>query len=82
MEKEIKEVNAGCYAFDAKWLWNNLEKIKNNNAQNEYYLTDLFKIAGDNKDLIETIKIDSYEALGANSKEELETLEKLHQEII
>ena len=82
LEKEIKEVNAGCYAFDAKWLWNNLEKIKNNNAQNEYYLTDLFKIAGDNKDLIETIKIDSYEALGANSKEELETLEKLHQEII
>ncbi len=75
-EKEIKEVNAGCYAFDAKWLWKNLEKIKNNNIQNEYYLTDLFKIASKNGDLIETVKIDSSEALGANSKEELEILEK------
>ncbi|MCM2339466.1 MAG: NTP transferase domain-containing protein [Burkholderiales bacterium] len=76
-EKEIKEVNAGCYAFDAKWLWQNLEKIKNNNAQNEYYLTDLFKIASKNEDIIETIKIDPHEALGANSKEELEILEKI-----
>lgn len=76
-EKEIKEVNAGCYVFDAKWLWKNLDKIKNNNAQNEYYLTDLFKIASSNKDSIETVKIDTHEALGANTKEELEILEKL-----
>jgi bifunctional UDP-N-acetylglucosamine pyrophosphorylase/glucosamine-1-phosphate N-acetyltransferase len=76
-EKEIKEVNAGCYAFETKWLWENLEKIKNDNVQNEYYLTDLFKIASRNKNFIETIKIDSYEALGANSKEELEILEKI-----
>jgi bifunctional UDP-N-acetylglucosamine pyrophosphorylase/glucosamine-1-phosphate N-acetyltransferase len=75
-EKEIKEVNAGCYAFDAKWLWQNLEKIKNNNIQNEYYLTDLFKIASKEGEIIETIKIESHEALGANSKEELEILEK------
>ena len=76
-EKRIKEVNAGCYIFEAKWLWKNLEKIKNNNAQKEYYLTDLFQIASKNKDKIETIKIKPHEALGANSKEELETLEKL-----
>ncbi len=76
-EKEIKEVNAGCYAFDAKWLWDNLEKIKNNNVQNEYYLTDLFKIASKNGEKIEAVKIDPHEALGANSKEELEILEKL-----
>ena len=76
-EKKIKEVNAGCYAFDAKWLWKNLEKIKNNNVQNEYYLTDLFKIAHDNKEKIEAIKIAPHEALGANSKEELEILEKI-----
>ena len=75
-EKNIKEVNAGCYAFDAKWLWKNLEKIKNNNVQNEYYLTDLFQIASENGDLIETIKINPHEALGANTKEELEILGK------
>jgi bifunctional UDP-N-acetylglucosamine pyrophosphorylase/glucosamine-1-phosphate N-acetyltransferase len=74
-EKKIMEVNAGCYAFNAEWLWKNLEKIKNNNAQGEYYLTDLFKIASENGDSIETIKIEPKEALGANTKEELETLE-------
>lgn len=74
-EKNIKEVNAGCYAFEAKWLWKNLAKIKNNNIQKEYYLTDLFQIASKNKEKIEAIKIEPHEALGANSKEELEVLE-------
>ena len=74
-ERKITEVNAGCYIFNAKWLWQNLEKIKNENAQKEYYLTDLFKIAAENSDKIETIKIEPREALGANTKEELEVLE-------
>ena len=74
-ERKIAEVNAGCYIFNAKWLWQNLEKIKNENAQKEYYLTDLFKIASENSDKIETITIEPHEALGANTKEELEILE-------
>jgi len=76
-EKKIKEVNAGCYIFNAEWLWKNLEKIKNENAQKEYYLTDLLHIASENNEKIETVKIDPREALGANTKEELEILEKL-----
>lgn len=75
-EKNIKEVNTGCYIFDAKWLWHNLGKIKNINSQKEYYLTDLFHIAFENREKIETLKIKPHEALGANTKEELETLEK------
>ena len=74
-EKKNAEVNAGCYIFNANWLWKNLEKIKNENAQKEYYLTDLFKIAAENSDKIETITIEPHEALGANTKEELEILE-------
>jgi len=74
-QRKITEVNAGCYIFNAKWLWQNLDKIKNENAQNEYYLTDLFKIAGDDGDKIETVTIEPHEALGANTKEELERLE-------
>ncbi len=76
-EKSIKEVNAGYYIFNASWLWKNLEKIKNNNIQKEYYLTDLVQISKDNKDKIETVNINLREALGANSKEELEILEHL-----
>ena len=75
-EKNIKELNAGCYAFNAKWLWENLKKIKNHNSQNEYYLTDLLPLALANHDKIESVKIDPKEAIGINSKEELEILEK------
>jgi bifunctional UDP-N-acetylglucosamine pyrophosphorylase/glucosamine-1-phosphate N-acetyltransferase len=74
-EKGIKEVNAGCYVFEAKWLWENLKKIKNENSQKEYYLVDLIHIAATNNDKIENIKIDPKEALGANSQEELDILE-------
>ena len=75
-EREIKEVNAGAYVFDAKWLWENLEKIGNDNAQKEYYLTDLLRIASEQKANIKTVQIEPREALGANSKAELEILEK------
>ncbi len=76
-EKKVREVNAGCYVFEAKWLWQNLKKIKNHNAQGEYYLTDLFHIAFKEKEKVESVRISPHEALGANSKEELEVLEKI-----
>lgn len=77
-EKKIKELNVSCYAFDAKWLWENFGKIENNtNTQKEYYLTDLWEIASRNGDKIESITVEPYEALGANTKEELGLLEKL-----
>lgn len=76
-EKKVKEINtASCYVFDSKWLWKNLKKVKNNNAKGEYYLTDLFHIASEAREKIETIKMEPHEALGANSKEDLEVLEK------
>jgi len=76
-EKKITEINAACcYVFDAKWLWENIPKIKNNNAKKEFYLTDLFYIAYDEKEKIETIKINPDESMGANSKEDLEMLQK------
>ena len=40
-EIKITEVNPCYFCFDAKWLWNKLETLKNDNAQKEYYLTDL-----------------------------------------
>ena len=76
-EKKVTEVNPSFFCFEAKWLWKNLKIIQNNNTQKEYYLPDLVKIAMKEKKKIESIDIDPREALGANSKEELEILEKL-----
>ncbi len=77
-EREIKEVNAGLYMFEANFLWENLSKLRNENAQGEYYLTDLLKIASQNGEKISDIQIENYEALGANTKEELNVLENLN----
>lgn len=75
-EKKITEVNPCYFCFETKWLWENLKTLKTDNAQKEYYLTDLVKIAMQEKIKIESINIDPHEALGVNSKEELKTLEK------
>ena len=77
-EKQIKELNPALYAFDAKWLWENLAKIKNENVQKEYLLTDLINIAFEQNKKIETVQIANIiEAFQPNSKEELENLEKI-----
>ena len=76
-EKKILEVNPGYYCFESNWLWNNLTKIKNNNVNKEYYIADLLGMAIEQGKKIESIEINPIEALGVNSKEELEMLEKL-----
>jgi len=77
-EKEIKELNPALYAFDANWLWNNIDKLKNNNTQTEYLLTDLIKIACEQNKKIEALPIvNIIEALQPNCQEELETLERI-----
>ena len=76
-EKKIREINPCYFCFDAKWLWQKLEMLETDNDQKQYYLTDLVKIAVAEKERIESVQIDAREALGANSKEELEILEKM-----
>ena len=41
-EKKITEINSGIYIFDTKTLCNKISLIKNDNNQEEYYLTDIF----------------------------------------
>ena len=43
-ERAVREVNMGSYAFDNRKLFEALKDLKNNNAQNEYYITDLVAI--------------------------------------
>lgn len=75
-EKRIDEVNAGIYLFDAADLFENLRNLSTNNAQGEYYLTDLIAmIRGGGKRVGAVIAADPVEALGVNSRSELAVVE-------
>ncbi|MAF14009.1 MAG: hypothetical protein CMI53_03905 [Parcubacteria group bacterium] len=76
-QKEIKEINPGYYCFEADWLWQNLDKLKNDNDQGEYYLTDLVDMAFKQGKKITTVDIEPKEALGINTEEQLKSIEKL-----
>jgi len=77
-EKLIKELNPAVYAFDSEWLWKNINSLKNENKQKEYYLTDLIKMACEQNKIIETVPLARLiEGLQPNTKEELEMLEKI-----
>ena len=77
-QKKIQEINAGIYCFDIQALLQALKKIKPNNAQNEYYITDVVKIM--NEEGLKTgafIVRDNTEILGVNDKIQLELLTKI-----
>lgn len=76
LEKEIKEVNPCYFCFKKDWLFEHLAKLKNENAQGEYYLTDLVGYAASEKS-ISSVSISPEEALGVNTIEELQRLEKI-----
>lgn len=79
-QKEIKEINAGIYCFDIEELLLALDKIEPNNAQGEYYLTDVIKIM--NEKGLKTgavIVEDNTEILGINDRIQLEMLTKVLQ---
>lgn len=75
-ELKITEVDPAFFCFKASWLWPRLGELKNENSHQEYYLTDLVGMAVSEGTPPATISIPTKEALGVNSKEDLETLEK------
>ncbi len=75
--RKLKEVNPGFYCFKNDWLWGNINKLKNNNVQREYYLTDLIKIAFEQGIKINSLTINPKETIGINTKKELEIAETL-----
>jgi len=79
-EKAVKEINSGVYVFNAAELFSALHGITNNNAQGEYYLTDVFGICfGKGKKVCAFRVDDPNEIRGINTPEQLREAELLLQ---
>ena len=77
-ELAIKEINSGIYCFDGKLLKYALGKIDNNNAQNEYYITDVIGILKDDGYKVGAYIIeDPNEIHGVNSRVQLAFSEEI-----
>lgn len=75
-QKAISEVNAGIYVFDAENLFGHLRSLSTNNAQGEYYLTDLLSILRQSGKRVGALVVDDpVEALGVNSRADLAAVE-------
>ena len=78
-EKEINEVNTGIYIFDSQFLRDALKKLSPNNAQGEYYLTDVVQFA---KKAKRVILNDPQESLGINDRVQLSKAQRVAQQRI
>ncbi len=81
-ELAVREVNAGFMAMKAARLSSWLGKLGNRNAQKEYYLTDVVKLAVGEGVPVSAVKVEhAWEVAGVNSKRELALLERQYQTI-
>lgn len=77
-ERLIKEINTGTYCFNGLALKEALKKITPQNAQGEYYLTEVFDVLLKNGEKMLTYcTSDSNEALGINSRSQLAEAETI-----
>ncbi|KXU94443.1 bifunctional N-acetylglucosamine-1-phosphate uridyltransferase/glucosamine-1-phosphate acetyltransferase [Caballeronia megalochromosomata] len=79
-ERRIAEINTGIVITPTRTLETWLASLKNNNAQGEFYLTDVVERAIDAGVEVVTAQPDAeWETLGVNSKIQLAELERIHQ---
>lgn len=79
-EKAITEVNTGIMAIPTNRLGEWLGRLSNNNAQGEYYLTDIVALAVADGLPVRTAQPEGdWEVLGVNSKVQLAELERVYQ---
>ena len=74
-----KTVNAGIYAVNTVLLEKYIPALDNNNAQDEYYLTDIIKMAVNENKTVQPIYVEEEEFKGVNSKLDLADAEEIMQ---
>ncbi|QSX78817.1 bifunctional UDP-N-acetylglucosamine diphosphorylase/glucosamine-1-phosphate N-acetyltransferase GlmU [Agrilutibacter solisilvae] len=79
-QREIRTINTGIIVADAEPLRRWLEHLRNDNAQGEYYLTDIFAAAASEFDAAEMVHVaEAVETEGANDPWQLTQLERAFQ---
>lgn len=82
-EKLIDEINTGTYCFDNAFLFEALKNVNNDNAQGEYYLTDVIEILKNQAELVQPFMTeDEDEILGINDRLALARAEKIMKQRI
>lgn len=77
-ERCITEINSGIYVVHAPALFSALEQVSDNNAQKEYYLTDIVTILRNQGDSVIAWKCDVFEEVhGINTPEQLEQAQEI-----
>jgi len=72
-QKQVMEINSGIYVFDRAALFDGLKHITPENAQKEYYLTDVFRYFWRNQLRVRAVQAeDAVEIRGINTVEQLE----------
>jgi len=78
VERQIHEINSGIYAFDLNPLFDALRGIAAQNAQGEYYLTDLVGIYARRNLVVETLVLDGFQEIrGINSRSDLAEVSRI-----
>ena len=79
-ELEAGEYNTGVYLIDSTFMWDALGSLSDDNAQGEYYLTDLVGIAVARGEKVEALILgDDDEALGVNDRSDLAAAEAVQR---
>ncbi len=78
-QRDVCEVNSGLYCFESDWLFGQLTKLKPENAQGEYYLTDVVKMALGQGQKVGSVDLSPQEAIGVTTQEDLQMIQNLKQ---
>jgi bifunctional UDP-N-acetylglucosamine pyrophosphorylase/glucosamine-1-phosphate N-acetyltransferase len=82
-ERAVREINVGTYVVDGPFLFEALDRLQPANAQQEYYLTDVVKLAVERGLTVAAVKASHpEEGLGINSREQLAAAERVLRERI
>ncbi len=81
-EKKIDLINSGIYCFDYSFIKHHIEKLTDDNEQQEFYLTDLIELGFTKKEKILVVESDEVSIMGINSMDQLHNLEREARKII